>query len=414
MKSNWLEHAETIRLGDFGYELPDDRIARYPKPNRDQSKLLVYKDGNIGHHTFSDLPGHIPADSLLVFNDTRVIPARAYFQKETGAVIEILLLHPELPTSVINDAMLVQHSCVWECMIGNKKKWKAGDVLKTDLKIKGQIFSLRAEYADYEKNHVRLTWNPDFTFLEIVQVLGKIPLPPYLKRDTEDADKETYQTLYARQNGAVAAPTAGLHFTETVFSELARKGVKRTFVTLHVGAGTFQPIKASSVTEHKMHSEQVVYSREMIQDLIDNVDMIIPVGTTSLRSLESLYWFGVKLFRSEGTSFFIEKLYPYPFEESELPSAAQSLTAIAAFMDQQNLSEIVGETEIFIFPGYTFRLCKAIITNYHQPGSTLILLVAAFVGDDWKRIYAEALAGDYRFLSYGDSSLLWAKPVSGL
>ena len=409
MKSNWLEQAESIRLQEFDYKLPDDRIARYPNPNRDQSKLLVYKNGQINHHTFYQITDHLPEDTLLVFNDTKVIPARAYFQKETGAVIEILLLHPELPTSVINDAMLVKGTCVWECMIGNKKRWKMRDTLQTGLKLKDQIISLEAEYADYEKNLVRLTWNSEHTFLDIVQVLGEIPLPPYLKRDTEEVDKETYQTVYARQNGAVAAPTAGLHFTENVFSALKQKGIQRTFVTLHVGAGTFQPIKADSVTEHKMHSEQVVYSRQMVQDLIDNVHMIIPVGTTSLRSLESLYWFGVKLFRSETHSFFIEKLYPYPFEENELPSATQSLTAIAEQMDEQKLSEIVGETEIFIFPGYKFRLCKAIITNYHQPGSTLILLVAAFVGEDWKRIYSEALTRDYRFLSYGDSSLLWGK-----
>jgi len=409
MKSNWLEQAESIQLQEFDYELPDERIARYPNPNRDQSKLLVYKNSQINHHTFYQITDHLPEDTLLVFNDTKVIPARAYFQKETGAVIEILLLHPELPTSVINDAMLVKGTCVWECMIGNKKRWKMRDILQTGLKLKDQIIPLEAEYADYEKNLVRLTWNSEHTFLDIVQVLGEIPLPPYLKRDTEEVDKETYQTVYARQNGAVAAPTAGLHFTENVFSALKQKGIKRTFVTLHVGAGTFQPIKADSVTEHKMHSEQVVYSRQMIQDLIDNVNMIIPVGTTSLRSLESLYWFGVKLFRSETLSFFIEKLYPYPFEENELPSATQSLTAIAEYMDKQKLSEIVGETEIFIFPGYKFRLCKAIITNYHQPGSTLILLVAAFVGKDWKRIYSEALKKDYRFLSYGDSSLLWER-----
>ena len=409
MKSDWLIQAESIRLQEFEYELPDERIARYPNPERDLSKLLVYKNGQINHLTFRELTAQLPKDSLLVFNDTKVIPARAYFQKETGAVIEILLLHPELPTSVINDAMLVQRTCVWECMIGNKKRWKIGDALYCLLKINDEDISLKAEYADYENNLVRLTWNSTHTFLDIVQVLGEIPLPPYLKRNTEEVDKETYQTVYARQNGAVAAPTAGLHFTENVFAALKEKGIKRTFVTLHVGAGTFQPIKADSVTEHKMHSEQVVYTREMIQDLIDNIDMIIPVGTTSLRSLESLFWFGVKLFRAETKVFFIEKLYPYPFEESELPSAIESLTSIATFMSQHSLDHIVGETEIFIFPGYKFRLCKGLVTNYHQPGSTLILLIAALVGDDWKNIYSEALEKDYRFLSYGDSSLLWGK-----
>jgi S-adenosylmethionine:tRNA ribosyltransferase-isomerase len=407
MKSNWLERAESIKLEEFEYELPDNRIARFPNPNRDQSRLLVYKNGQLFHRIFSDLPELLPENAFLVFNDTKVIPARAYFRKETGAVIEVLLLHPELPTHVINDAMLVTNSCVWECMIGNKKRWKLGDTLHTELNINGQLVSLEASYADYEKNMVRLNWDSDHVFLDIVQVLGQIPLPPYLKRDTEESDKETYQTVYARQNGAVAAPTAGLHFTENVFSALNKKGIKRSFVTLHVGAGTFQPIKVSSVTEHKMHSEQIVFTRKMIGELIENIELVIPVGTTSLRSLESLYWYGVKLFRSETTRFFIEKLYPYPFEEEELPTAVQALTAIVDYMDREKLEHIVGETEIFIFPGYTFRLCKAIITNYHQPGSTLILLVAAFVGEDWKRIYSEALGNDYRFLSYGDSSLLW-------
>jgi S-adenosylmethionine:tRNA ribosyltransferase-isomerase len=407
MKSGWLEKAETIRLEEFDYKLPDEKIARYPVSPRDQSRLLVYKNGGIAHEVFSDLKNHLPERSLLIFNDTKVIPARAWFQKETGATIEILLLHPELPTRIINDAMLVAGSCVWECMIGNKKRWKQGDILKTTIHIKDQSVLLQVEYADYEKNHVRLSWDSAHIFLDVVQALGEIPLPPYLNRDTEEIDKETYQTVYASHNGAVAAPTAGLHFTEKVFSDLKEKNIDTAFLTLHVGAGTFQPIKASSVTEHKMHAEQVVFTRELIDRLISNIHHIIPVGTTSLRSLESLYWFGVKLFRSETTDFFIEKLYPYPFEENELPSATESLTAIAQFMDQQKLDHIVGETEIFIFPGYKFRLCKAIITNFHQPGSTLILLIAAFVGENWKRIYAEALEKNYRFLSYGDSSLLW-------
>jgi S-adenosylmethionine:tRNA ribosyltransferase-isomerase len=407
MKNNWLEIAESIQLGEFVYDLPDERIARYPLPERDQSQLLIYRDQHMTHHRFSDLPAALPAGALLVFNDTKVIPARAYFQKETGATIEILLLHPELPTRNINDAMLVKNSCVWECMIGNKKRWKPGDHLKTTLLVKDQSVSLSVKYHDYEKNQVALTWDTDLVFLDIVQALGEIPLPPYLKRDTEETDKQTYQTVYARQNGAVAAPTAGLHFTDAVLSDIAQKGIKKGFVTLHVGAGTFQPIKANTVSEHHMHSEQVVYTREFIDQLIENIDMIIPVGTTSMRSLESLYWYGVKLFRKETTTFFIEKLYPYPFEAHELPTAKEALEGIAAYMDANNLNQIVGETEIFIFPGYQFRFCKAIVTNFHQPGSTLILLVAAFVGEDWKRIYTEALSNGYRYLSYGDSSLLW-------
>lgn len=407
MKNNWLEQAESIRLETFQYDLPDERIARYPLDPRDSSKLLVYKNGELEHNQFTDLPAHLPADTLLVFNNTKVIPARAYFQKETGATIEILLLHPEQPTQVINDAMLVRQSCVWECMIGNKKRWKKADSLSTQIAVNGETVKLQVEYVDYDKNLIRLSWNTEAVFLDIVKALGEIPLPPYLNRDTEEADKQTYQTVYADRDGAVAAPTAGLHFTENVFDKLAEKGIKTSFLTLHVGAGTFQPIKASTVTEHKMHSEQVVFTRALIDELIAKVTTIVPVGTTSLRSLESLYWYGVKLFRKETTEFVIEKLYPYPFEETDLPTASESLHVIATYMDENQLDHIVGETEIFIFPGYQFRLCKGLVTNYHQPGSTLILLIAAMVGDAWTRIYKEAMDNGYRFLSYGDSSLLW-------
>jgi S-adenosylmethionine:tRNA ribosyltransferase-isomerase len=407
MKNNWLVQAESIRLEDFHYDMPDQRIARYPLDPRDSSRLLVYKEGEIVHKRFTGLTENLPADTLLVFNNTKVIPARAYFQKETGATIEILLLHPEQPTQVINDAMLVQYTCVWECMIGNKKRWKKSDTLTTNIEVNGEAVKLEVEYADYDKNHIRLSWNSEAAFLDIVKTLGEIPLPPYLNRDTEETDKTTYQTVYADQNGAVAAPTAGLHFTETVFKDLANKGIKTSFLTLHVGAGTFQPIKVNSVTEHRMHSEQVVFTRGLINDLLQNINTIVPVGTTSLRSLESLYWFGVKLFRSETTDFQIGKLYPYPFEDSDLPTAEQALLAIAKWMDEEKRDHIVGETEIFIFPGYKFRLCKGLVTNYHQPGSTLILLVAALVGEDWKKIYDEAMKEGYRFLSYGDSSLLW-------
>lgn len=409
MQDSLRKQAEAIRLGDYTYELPDARIARYPVAPRDASKLLVYEAGSIRHQRFFELAEELPADSLLVFNDTKVIPARVYFQKPTGATIELLLLHPEAPTRTINDAMLVTRQTTWSGMIGNKKRWKPGETLSQTLTISGEAVTLTASYADHAQNHVQLRWNSDATFLDVVLALGEIPLPPYLHRDTEAQDQETYQTVYARQEGAVAAPTAGLHFTEEVLGRLSAKGIQRTFLTLHVGAGTFQPIKVETVTEHHMHSEQVVYTRALIEGLIQNIGHIIPVGTTSLRSLESLYWYGVKLSRKEGNEFWIEKLYPYEFETSELPSAEASLRAILSFMDQQNLSEITGETEIFIFPGYDFRLCRGLITNFHQPGSTLILLVAALVGEDWKKIYQEALAIDYRFLSYGDSSLLWRK-----
>lgn len=401
--------ADTIRLSDYTYELPDNRIARYPLSPRDTSRLLIYKRGAIQHTHFQELVGQLPADSLLVFNDTRVIPARVYFQKPTGATIEILLLHPEVPTRIINDAMLVTGSCTWACMVGNKKRWKPTETLTRVISVQEKPVTLQASYTDYEQNLVQLSWDSDATFLDIVLALGEIPLPPYLRRATETQDQETYQTVYARQEGAVAAPTAGLHFTDSVLQQLAEKGIQRAFLTLHVGAGTFQPIKVETITEHRMHSEQVVYTRALVESLLQKIGHTIPVGTTSLRSLESLYWYGVKLLRQETTEFWIEKLYPYSVSGAEIPSAEQSLTAVLDFMVKHNLTEITGETEIFIFPGYTFRLCQGLITNFHQPGSTLILLVAALVGEDWKIIYQEALDQKYRFLSYGDSSLLWGK-----
>ncbi|WP_373511166.1 S-adenosylmethionine:tRNA ribosyltransferase-isomerase, partial [Persicitalea sp.] len=335
------------------------------------------------------------------------IPARVYFQKPTGATIELLLLNPEVPTRIINDAMLVVGQSTWACMIGTKKRWKPTETLASTLTIEGQTITLEACYVDYNKNWVQLNWDSDAPFLDIVKALGEIPLPPYLNRDTEAQDAQTYQTVYARQEGAVAAPTAGLHFTSSVLENLAQKGIEKTFLTLHVGAGTFQPIKVENVREHHMHSEQVVYTLSLVEQLLQRVRHIVAVGTTSLRSLESLYWFGVKLLRQETSEFWIEKLYPYQFQEAELPTAAESLCTILDYLDKNNLEEITGQTEIFIFPGYRFRLCQGLITNYHQPGSTLILLVAAFVGEDWQNIYDAALAKDYRFLSYGDSSLLW-------
>ncbi len=396
-----------IHLSDYTYDLPDERIARYPVSPRDTSKLLVYKDGEVNHRHFHQITEQLPAESLLVFNDTKVIPARVYFQKPTGATIQVLLLSPEAPTRIINDAMLVTRQSTWTCMIGNKKRWKRDETLVSTLSVEGETIDLEAHYADYEKNLVQLIWRSDTPFLDIVQALGEIPLPPYLNRDTEAQDTQTYQTVYARQEGAVAAPTAGLHFTDSVLVNLAKKGIEKAFLTLHVGAGTFQPIKVENVREHHMHSEQVVYTRALVERLLQRVELIVPVGTTSMRSLESLYWFGVKLLRKETSEFWVEKLHPYRFEETELPTASEALRAVLDFLNENNQDEITGQTEIFIFPGYRFRLCRGLITNYHQPGSTLILLVAAFVGEDWKKIYDDALAQDYRFLSYGDSSLLW-------
>jgi S-adenosylmethionine:tRNA ribosyltransferase-isomerase len=416
---------DTIQLSDFQYNLPDSSIARYPVEPRDSSKLLVYKSGKISHQHFVDLTDFLPKNSFLVFNDTKVIPARIHFQKSTGSVIEIFLLQPHSPTRFVHEAMQVTDTCVWECMIGNKKRWKNGEILKFELVVCNVLSVLEVKLIDSEQNLVRFSWKntsqSSIAFVDVVQALGQIPLPPYLKRKTENKDIETYQTVYSKSEGAVAAPTAGLHFTERVFEQMIQKKIGHSFVTLHVGAGTFMPVKVQNVAEHTMHSEQVVYSKPLIEDLIKHNGKTIAVGTTSMRSLESLYWFGVKLLsdcksetitvpianqdeQSQLMPFRIEKLYPYSIETP--PTAIKSLTAILEYMTTNSLSQLVGETEIMILPGYQFKICKGLITNYHQPESTLMLLVSAFIGNDWKRVYEEAIQNNYRFLSYGDSSLL--------
>ncbi|MER0438979.1 S-adenosylmethionine:tRNA ribosyltransferase-isomerase [Emticicia sp. W12TSBA100-4] len=398
-----------INLEKYNYELPDERIARFPVEPRDSSKLLLYKDFQISEDIFYNVKNHLPDNTFLVFNNTKVIPARLFFQKANGVVIEVFLLNPVEPSNVVSQVMETTETCTWACMIGNKKRFKEKivgtyNIEVGEYRIRPENVELTAELVDSEKNHVKFSWNnSDLTFAEIVRYFGQIPLPPYLKRETEQKDYDTYQTVYSKNDGAVAAPTAGLHFTEQVFADLAQKGIKHDFVTLHVGAGTFQPIKVQNVVEHKMHCEQIVFDKSFIINLLENVSFVIPVGTTSMRSLESLYWFGVKLLLGK-QDFFIEKLLPY--NQTESFTAEQSLKAVIDYMTENNLSQLVGETEIFIFPSYEFKICKGIITNFHQPDSTLILLVAALVGENWKKIYDYALENNFRFLSYGDSSLL--------
>jgi len=393
----------TLDLEKYTYHLPDERIARFPVEPRDTSKLLVYKNAAIKEDRFYRLVEYLPKESFLVFNNTKVIPARLFFQKESGATIEIFLLNPVEPSTVISQVMETTQTCTWACMIGNKKRLK-GKLVGTHTIHTANDLELVAELVDSEKNYVQFSWNnATLTFAEIVKYFGQIPLPPYLKRQTEEKDYQTYQTVYSKNDGAVAAPTAGLHFTEKVLFDLVEHDINYDFITLHVGAGTFQPIKVQNVVEHQMHSEQIVFDKAFIEQLARNLSFVIPVGTTSMRSLESLYWFGVKILQGQNT-FFIEKLFPY--QQSEIISAEASIKAILDYMDSQNIAQLVGETEIFIFPGYQFRICKGIITNFHQPDSTLILLVAALVGDDWQKIYDFALENNFRFLSYGDSSLL--------
>ncbi|MGR3811505.1 S-adenosylmethionine:tRNA ribosyltransferase-isomerase [Jiulongibacter sp. NS-SX5] len=394
-----------IHIEDYSYDLPEERIAKYPVDPRDSSKLLLFKDNEISKSKFKTIGDHLPESAHLVFNNTKVIPARLFFQKETGAVIEIFLLNPVSYGGEITRNMEASDSTVWHCMIGNKKRWKDHS-LNYQLQIDDQLIHVTAELIDREQNHVRLSWNGNLTFAKVVTAFGKIPLPPYLNRDTEERDLQDYQTVYSEKEGAVAAPTAGLHFTDSVFNDLRKKHIDLSYITLHVGAGTFQPVKAENALDHDMHSEQVVFQKSFIDHLITNHETVIPVGTTSMRSLESLYWFGVKLIKEENQVFQIPKLYPYQWENEKLPDLTESFMAIAKYMEASSLDFLTGATEIFIFPGYTFRVCKGIITNFHQPKSTLLMLISALIGDKWKDVYAFAMQNDFRFLSYGDSSLL--------
>ncbi len=404
-------HSE-INLGEFQYELPEERIAQHPLAKRDEAKLLIYDKGEITHSQFFKLPYFLNNQTLLVFNDTKVIPARLYFRKETGALIEIFLVEPEQPA--LMSLMTQATSAVrWHCMVGNKKRWKNGEILKQELIFGELMLVLEAELIDADKQIVALRWNEDgLPFLEILQKFGNLPLPPYLKREVSDEDQAQYQTVYSASEGAVAAPTAGLHFTDRVLNDLDKKGIEKLFLTLHVGGGTFQPIKSDTVEAHNMHLEQIIFTRDNIQRLQENTENIVAVGTTSMRALESLYWFGIKLKKAQETGnlapipFFIEKLFPYQITKKDCISLKESLALINAYMQQHYLLELPGETEIFIFPGYDFKVCKSLITNYHMPNTTLILLVAAFIGEDWRKVYEQALANEYRFLSYGDSSLL--------
>lgn len=396
--------SKSIKLSDYSYALPEEKIAKHPLEDRSSSKLLVYRNQQIAHGKFNTIDQLIE-NSTLFFNDTKVIPARLHFKKDTGALIEIFLLEPVTPTNDVAKAMLVKNVCAWHCMVGNFKKWKEGQVLKLLLDINNTIISLEASIKDREAHIIELRWEGDLPFVDVVTAAGKIPLPPYINRELNETDKERYQTVYSASEGAVAAPTAGLHFTEQVLDKIKSAGNNIDYLTLHVSAGTFQPIKVDNAIEHTMHSEQIVVSMSNIEAILKSSNTIA-VGTTSMRTLESLYWYGVQLLKKQDSTFTIAKLAPYQYPKEALPSVKESIGAIHALMVKEGLKTIHGFTEIFIFPGYEFKICKGLITNFHLPGSTLILLVAAFIGPDWKKVYQEALDNNYRFLSYGDSSIL--------
>lgn len=398
-----MEMIPEIHIEDYDYPLPDERIAKYPLPKRDSSKLLCYQDGKVDEFIFRDLPGLLPENALMVFNDTKVVPARMHFQRPTGAHIEIFCLEPVNPVEY-NLAFASTELCVWKCVIGNAKRWK-DDILTLYHPDGTDVMGLRARLLDRDgqTGTVEFSWSDGSPFSRVLEVCGSIPIPPYLNRESEAIDTERYQTLYARIRGSVAAPTAGLHFTDDVLDRIRERGIKTENVCLHVGAGTFLPVKNSLVSEHPMHREPFVVSLQLLNDISQLDNELIAVGTTSVRTLESLYYVGVSCLE-KGRPEDVPQWAPY---EREYPySTREAIEAIIHYLEDNGLNELKVGTRIIIVPGFQFRLVDRMVTNFHQPESTLILLVSAFVGGDWHTIYDYALSHDFRFLSYGDSSLL--------
>ena len=405
---------ERLRISDFDYILPDEKIAKYPLEKRDSSKLLLYKNGEISSSVFSSLPEYLPSNSLMIFNNTRVIHARLLFRKNTGAQIEVFCLSPAEPSDYAL-SFQQRERCSWHCLIGNAKRWK-DDVLQLKIgRENGKAITLIAEKKEVRENEVTVefSWDdPSVTFSDLLETVGKLPIPPYLNRPAEESDNETYQTVYSRIEGSVAAPTAGLHFTDEVMNALRRKGVKTDEVTLHVGAGTFKPVKSQTVYGHEMHTEFISVPRKVIADMYDNENPLIVVGTTSMRTIESLYYIGRKLHFNPDLcphELTVSQWEPYEKEnESESISPKQALKNILDYLDRSHTDQLISATQIIIVPGYTFHFVDGLITNFHQPQSTLLLLIAAFVGNEWRNIYEYALTHNFRFLSYGDSSLLFS------
>ena len=397
-----------IHIRDYDYPLPDGRIAKFPLAERDSSKLLVYNHGEIGEDTFCNLPTHLPAGALMVFNNTKVIQARIHFRKETGALIEVFLLEPAAPADY-EQMFQAAGRCSWYCLVGNLKKWKDGRLSRL-FSVRGREVCLTVERVGEKHTSQRIdfSWDAaDVPFAEILDAIGELPIPPYLNRKTEESDKTTYQTVYSKVKGSVAAPTAGLHFTDRVLASIDARGIEREELTLHVGAGTFKPVKSDEIAGHEMHTEYICVHRHTIERLIAHNGQAIAVGTTSVRTLESLYYMGLRLSRNPGLTeeqLHIGQWEPYDTVASLAP--VEALRCLLGFLDRHGLSSLHTSTQIMIAPGYDYKIVKMLVTNFHQPQSTLLLLVSAFVHGDWRRIYDYALAHDFRFLSYGDSSLL--------
>jgi S-adenosylmethionine:tRNA-ribosyltransferase-isomerase (queuine synthetase) len=397
-----------VYIDEFNYTLPDERIAKFPLAQRDCSKLLIYKDGKISEDNFYNITEFLPDNSLLVCNNTRVICARLHFEKSTGAKIEVFCLEPKNPVDY-SLSLSATNGCEWKCMIGNLKKWK-NEILSQTLTIKGFTFEFTAEKTDSDNDihSVYFRWNcAEISFAEILENVGELPIPPYLKRKTETSDKTTYQTVYSKIDGSVAAPTAGLHFTKDVFTSLKSKNIEIEELTLHVGAGTFLPVKTDDANEHRMHAETIEVRKSTIEHILKKLGNIVAVGTTSVRTLESLYYIGASSSLKENQNDFLHIEQFEPYKNNSDISAKQSLQNILNYLNDNKLDSIRAETQIMIRPGYKFKIVDAMITNFHQPRSTLLLLISTFVSGNWQQIYNYALEHDFRFLSYGDSSLLF-------
>lgn len=398
----------TIKIEDYDYHLPEEKIALFPLDKRDQSKLLVYKKGEILHKEFKNIDYFLPDDAVLILNNTKVIPARIHLEKPSGSLIEVFLLRPQVLEDIGKVLKGSKNEINFEALVGNKKRWKEQEILKKEISLDGHVLKVEFSWLNREKNHIRIQWEGNKAFSEILDNLGKIPLPPYINRSAEKEDLERYQTIFSQELGAVAAPTASLHFTQEVFERIAIKGIEQKTLTLHVGAGTFLPVKVENLKDHPMHREQVIIGKEFLLFLKETNKKIIPVGTTALRAIESIYWSGVNLVLNkinwEGV-FVLPKEFSYENAHHAI-SNQEAIEAILSYLEKQGYDQWVMETELLIGPGYDFHFCSGLITNFHQPKSTLLVLIAGIIGKDWKKVYQEALENNYRFLSYGDSSIL--------
>jgi len=403
-----MQHPSSLKIEDYTYDLPNDRIAAYPLQERDASKLLIYKSGNIQEDVYRNVASHIPENSLLVFNQTKVVNARLLFKKDTGGLIEIFCLEPHSQYPEIQTALLQKNKVWWNCMVGGASKWKPGMLLSVQHATPD--FTLNAAIVERQSGSftIEFTWDADLSFAEVLHHIGKVPIPPYLHRESEKSDEQRYQTIYAKEEGSVAAPTAGLHFTDTVFKSFEEKHIDKAFVTLHVGAGTFKPVKSETMDGHDMHTEWIEVEASAIQKLLQHAGNIIAVGTTSMRMLESLYWIGAKLLMGIKPEGDVAIAQWEPYELKTEATVTEALQAITAYLASNNIQRLVTRTQILIAPGYKCRVIRGLVTNFHQPQSTLLLLVAAITSNNWRSIYNHALNNGYRFLSYGDGSLIWA------